>query len=116
MQSFRKYVEHVGLTGSTVNSSTRSIVAEGWVARSLISRCSTSRITVVHPLAFRAAARNYLGTLPRSNRTWEQERPPFRTFGAALHDLFIILPIREWVPSARSCAHDRQELAKRGLA
>ena len=32
MQSLRKYVEHVGLTGSTVNSSTRSIVAEGWVA------------------------------------------------------------------------------------
>src|SRR5262249_61125974 len=30
MQSFRKYVEHVGLTGATVNSSTRSIVAEGW--------------------------------------------------------------------------------------
>jgi len=29
MQSWRKYIEHVGLTGSTVNSSTRSIIAEG---------------------------------------------------------------------------------------
>jgi fatty acid desaturase len=29
MQSLRKYIEHVGLTGSTVNSSTRSIVSEG---------------------------------------------------------------------------------------
>jgi fatty acid desaturase len=29
MQSWRKYIEHVGLTGSTVNGSTRSIVAEG---------------------------------------------------------------------------------------
>ena len=29
LQSWRKYIEHVGLTGSTVNSSTRSIVAEG---------------------------------------------------------------------------------------
>ncbi len=29
MQSWRKYIEHVGLTGSTVNSSTRSIVSEG---------------------------------------------------------------------------------------
>src|SRR5687768_10464635 len=32
MQSFRKYVEHVGLTGSTVTSSTRSVVTEGWMA------------------------------------------------------------------------------------
>ena len=32
MQSLRKYVEHVGLTGSTVNGSTRSIVAKGCVA------------------------------------------------------------------------------------
>ena len=29
MQSWRKYIEHVGLTGSTVNSSTRSIVSGG---------------------------------------------------------------------------------------
>ena len=29
LQSWRKYIEHVGLTGDTVNSSTRSIVAEG---------------------------------------------------------------------------------------
>ena len=33
MQSLRKYVEHVGLTGPTLNSATRSIVAEGWFAR-----------------------------------------------------------------------------------
>jgi fatty acid desaturase len=33
MQSWRKYVEHVGLTGSTVNSSTRSIVSEGLLGR-----------------------------------------------------------------------------------
>ena len=33
LQSWRKYIEHVGLTGSTVNSSTRSIVAQGWIGR-----------------------------------------------------------------------------------
>jgi fatty acid desaturase len=33
MQSWRKYIEHVGLTGSTVNSSTRSIVAKGLLGR-----------------------------------------------------------------------------------
>src|SRR5260221_9257086 len=29
MQSWRKYIEHVGLAGSTVNGSTRSIIANG---------------------------------------------------------------------------------------
>jgi fatty acid desaturase len=33
LQSWRKYIEHVGLEGSTANSSTRSIVARGWVGR-----------------------------------------------------------------------------------
>ncbi len=33
LQSWRKYIEHVGLTGSTVRSATRSIVAEGPVGR-----------------------------------------------------------------------------------
>jgi len=33
LQSWRKYIEHVGLTGSTVNSATRSIVAQGWLGR-----------------------------------------------------------------------------------
>ncbi|MHB1081345.1 MAG: fatty acid desaturase family protein [Prosthecobacter sp.] len=33
LQSWRKYVEHVGLTGNTVNSATRHIVAEGWTGR-----------------------------------------------------------------------------------
>ena len=33
LQSWRKYIEHVGLTGSTVNGSTRSIVAKGWQGR-----------------------------------------------------------------------------------
>lgn len=33
LQSWRKYIEHVGLTGSTINSGTRSIVAKGWGGR-----------------------------------------------------------------------------------
>lgn len=33
LQSWRKYIEHVGLLGSTANSSTRSIVARGWMGR-----------------------------------------------------------------------------------
>lgn len=33
LQSWRKYIEHVGLTGGTVNSATRSIVAQGCLGR-----------------------------------------------------------------------------------
>ena len=33
LQNWRKYIEHVGLAGSTVNSSTRSIVSEGLLGR-----------------------------------------------------------------------------------
>jgi fatty acid desaturase len=33
LQSWRKYIEHVGMTGATVNSATRSIIAEGVLGR-----------------------------------------------------------------------------------
>jgi fatty acid desaturase len=33
LQSWRKYIEHLGLTGNTVNSSTRSIVPKSWLGR-----------------------------------------------------------------------------------
>jgi fatty acid desaturase len=33
LQTWRKYVEHLGLTGTTVNSSTRSIVPKSWLGR-----------------------------------------------------------------------------------
>jgi fatty acid desaturase len=33
LQNWRKYIEHVGMTGDTVNSSTRSIVANSWMGR-----------------------------------------------------------------------------------
>jgi fatty acid desaturase len=33
LQSWRKYIEHVGLTSSTVNGSTRNIVSESWLGR-----------------------------------------------------------------------------------
>jgi fatty acid desaturase len=33
LQSWRKYIEHVGMTGDTVNGTTRSIVAKSWMGR-----------------------------------------------------------------------------------
>ena len=113
MQSLRKYVEHVGLTGSTVNSSTRSIVAEGWVAKFV-------NFTLLHePYHGVHHWRSGLPhpQLPEHVATLEpsvnEERPPFRTFGAALHDLFSNLADprvgAQWLGVARPT---RQEVAK----
>ena len=33
LQNWRKYIEHMGLTGNTVNSSTRSIIPKSWFGR-----------------------------------------------------------------------------------
>jgi len=115
-QALRKYVEHVGLTGSTVNSSTRSIVAQGRFAEFI---CFTLlhepyhgvhhwRSGLPHPeLPLHAAALEPAAP---------EERPPFRNFGAALHDLFINLPDprvgAQWLGEA---APTRQELARQGL-
>jgi fatty acid desaturase len=116
MQSFRKYVEHVGLTGSTVNSSTRSIVAEGWVAAFVNFTMLHEPYHGVHHwrsgLPHPELPEHSAALEPKA----EQERPPFRTFGAAVHDLFIHLADprvgAQWLGVARTT---RQELARRGL-
>ena len=88
LQSWRKYVEHVGLTGSTVNSATRHIVDQGWVGRLVAFSLLHEPFHGVHHL--------HLG-LPHSelpNRVAEimptnpEERPPFPSYGYALLDLF----------------------------
>jgi fatty acid desaturase len=113
MQSLRKYVEHVGLTGSTVNSSTRSIVAEGWVAAFV-------NFTLLHEPYH--GVHHWRAGLPHPELPQhvaalepnvEHERAPFRTFGAAARDLFINLSDprvgAQWLGIARPT---RQELAR----
>ena len=117
MQSLRKYVEHVGLTGSTVNSSTRSIVAEGWVATFL-------NFTLLHePYHGVHHWRSGLPhpELPRHTDALEpsadEERPPFRTFGAAVRDLFINLADPRVGAQWRGIAKPtRQEMARQATS
>ena len=101
MQSLRKYMEHVGLTGSTVNSSTRSIVAEGWVATFVNFTLLHEPYHGVHHWHSGLPHPNCLSTRPILEPRPEEERPPFRTFGAAaLRDLFdAIWPTRGSAPS-----------------
>ena len=88
MQSVRKYIEHVGLTGSTINSSTRSIVAHGWLGR-LVS------FTLLHE-PFHGVHHRFSGLphaeLPQHVEELDpktsEERPPFRSYGHAFQDLW----------------------------
>ncbi|EDY22242.1 fatty acid desaturase [Chthoniobacter flavus Ellin428] len=115
MQSVRKYVEHVGLTGATVNASTRSVVAEGWTATFL-------NFTLLHePYHGVHHWRSGLShpDLPRHAAALEpavaEERPPFRSFTAAVWDLIINLPDPKVGAQWRGVSvPTRQELARQG--
>jgi fatty acid desaturase len=115
MQSLRKYVEHVGLTGSTVNSSTRSIVAQGYVATFV-------NFTLLHEPYH--GVHHWRSGLPHPQLpehaaalepSVDEERPPFRTFGAAVHDLVSNLADprvgAQWLGRARA---KRQQPANQG--
>ena len=117
MQSLRKYVEHVGLTGSTVNSSTRSIVAEGWVATFLNFTLLHEPYHGVHH--WRSGLPHL--ELPQHAEALEpsgdEERPPFRTFSAALRDLFINLADPRVGAQWRGMAKPtRQEMARQATS
>jgi fatty acid desaturase len=88
MQSLRKYIEHVGLTGSTVNSSTRSIIPKGplgWlVAFTLLHE-------PYHGVHHRHAGLPH-AELPQRASELEPERPgeirPFSSYRHAFMHLF----------------------------
>jgi fatty acid desaturase len=87
MQSVRKYIEHVGLTGSTANSSTRSIVAEGWFGRFV---CFTLLHEPYHGIHHLHSGLPH-AELPQHAVELEPavpgERPPFSSYRAAVYDL-----------------------------
>ena len=87
MQNLRKYIEHVGLTGSTVNSSTRSIVSDGWLGRLV---CFTLLHEPYHGVHHRHAGLPH-AKLPQFaavlTPTTPSERPPFPSYWHAFRDL-----------------------------
>jgi fatty acid desaturase len=87
LQSWRKYIEHVGLTGGTVKSSTRSIVSEGWAGRLLAFSLLHEPYHGVH---------HQRAGLPHSelpqhaaalDPTTPEERHPYPSYRSALLDL-----------------------------
>jgi fatty acid desaturase len=91
MQSLRKYVEHVGLTGATLNSATRSIVADGWFAKALSFTLLHEPYHGVHHwrsgLPHAELPLNVAALEPRH----PEDRPPFTSYRAALWDLIVNL-------------------------
>jgi fatty acid desaturase len=88
MQSLRKYIEHVGLTGHTVNSSTRSIVARGWLGRLVAFTLLHEPYHGVHHrhagLSHAELPQHASELVPKT----PEELPPFRNYRQAFADLF----------------------------
>lgn len=88
LQSWRKYIEHVGLQGSTANGSTRSIVARGWLGRFVAFSLLHEPYHGLHHLH----AGLPHAELPRLAAELQpraaEERPPFPSYTHALADLF----------------------------
>lgn len=92
MQSWRKYIEHVGLTGSTVNSATRNIISNSIWGRALAYTLLHEPYHGVHHL--RSGLPHPF--LPKHasllEPTHEDEVPPFPSYWSAVRDLARQLP------------------------
>lgn len=87
LQSWRKYIEHVGLTGSTVNSATRNIISESWLGRIV---AFTLLHEPYHGVHHRHSGLSH-AELPQFAAELQpaspDERAPFPSYGSALLDL-----------------------------
>jgi len=91
LQSWRKYIEHVGLTGSTVKSGTRSIVADNFMGRLVSFTLLHEPYHGVHHLRAgitHAELPQFASELHPDN---EEERAPFPSYRHAFIDLFQCL-------------------------
>jgi fatty acid desaturase len=102
LHSWRKYIEHMGLTGSTVLSSTRSIVAEGWFGRLF----SFSLFNINYHGVHHRYAKIPQARLPRFKSmlmpTEEGELAPYPNYRTALVEMLRCLPNprigAQWLP------------------
>lgn len=87
LQSWRKYIEHVGMTGGTVKSSTRNILAKGWTGRLVAFTLLHEPYHGVHHLHMALPH----SRLPQHTSdllpTRPEESPPFPSYRHALLDL-----------------------------
>jgi fatty acid desaturase len=87
MQSLRKYIEHVGLTGATPIGSTRSIIASGILGRVFSFSLFHEPYHGVHHVYARLPHYNLPELASVLTPTSEEERPPFPNYRSALWDM-----------------------------
>jgi fatty acid desaturase len=111
-QSVRKYIEHVGLTGQTINSATRNIVADNLLGK-IVS------FTLLHE-PFHGVHHRHSG-LPHAELPQyaaelapkaPEERAPFRSYSHAFVDLLRNLPDPRVGGHWRGIAASRREMLK----
>jgi fatty acid desaturase len=113
LQSWRKYIEHVGLTGNTVNSSTRSIVPKSWLGHLFAYTLLHEPYHGVHHQNAGLPHR----VLPQFTSVLTPKRPddvaPFMSYRQALPDLIRSLANprvgAQWCDSADSRLGEHRE-------
>lgn len=84
LQSWRKYIEHVGLTGPTIRSGTRSIVADTWMGKLVSFTLLHEPYHGVHHLHMGLPHAELPGRAGELAPTVPEELPPFRSYAHAL--------------------------------
>lgn len=87
LQTWRKYIEHVGLTGGTVNSATRSIIADGWWGRLVAFTLLHEPFHGVHHLHVGLPHAALPGRAAELLPACAEEKPPFPSYGHAMIDM-----------------------------
>jgi fatty acid desaturase len=91
LQSWRKYIEHVGLTGCTVRGGTRSIVADDLLGRLVSFTLLHEPYHGVHHLHMGLPHAELPGRSSELEPTESGEFPPFPSYGSALLHLLSCL-------------------------
>jgi fatty acid desaturase len=92
LQSWRKYIEHVGLTGSTVRSGTRSVIADNWLGKAVSFTLLHEPYHGVHHLHMALPHAELPGHADELAPASPEELPPFRSYAHALGHLLGCLP------------------------
>ncbi len=88
LQSWRKYIEHVGLTGSTIKSATRSIVSNSWPGRVVALTLLHEPFHGVHHQHVRLPHAELPERAAELEPSTASERGPFPSYWHALKDLW----------------------------